>query len=88
MRSRWGLGISIDQLDLQWKQWLGYGGDKQVSATISTDHHDPTLGNRINDLLAESSSIILFSLAALLTVVVGGALMIRSRGSDSEPTEL
>ncbi len=83
-----GLGISIDQLDLQWKQWLGYGGDKQVSATASADHHDPTLGNRINDLIAASSSVILFSFAALLTIVVGGAIMIRSRGSDSEPTEL
>ncbi len=83
-----GLGISIDQLDLQWKQWLGYGGDKQVTATTSGDHRNPSLGDRVNDLLAESGSVILFSFAAVLTIVVGSVLLFRSRDSDGEPTEL
>jgi len=83
-----GLGISLDQLDSQWKQWLGYGGDKQVSPTASTDRQDPTLGSRINDFLAESESVIVIGLAGLLTIAVGGTFMIRSRGSDGEPTEL
>ncbi len=65
------LGISIDQLDKEWKAWLGYGGDKQVSATIDGNHSEPGIGQRVDDLLAASASIIVITVAALMTVVVG-----------------
>ncbi len=82
-----GLGISIDQLDTDWKIWLGYGGDRQVSATTNSNHNDTGVGQQINDLLATSSSVLLMGLAALFTIVVGTLLMLRGRHSDREPLE-
>jgi hypothetical protein len=81
-----GLGITIDQLDKEWKDWLGYGGDRGVTASTST-YHDNGIGHRLDDLLATSSSVLLISFAALLTLVTGAILTFRSRSSRNEEPE-
>lgn len=82
-----GLGMTIDQLDMQWKAWLGYGGDKQISATIDTNHGGPGIGQQINDLLATSVSILWIGLAALLCLVAGTVVIIRSHRSHGDPLD-
>ncbi len=77
-------GISIDQLDTQWKNWLGYSGDKGVSASTDNHQNGGGIGQDFGDFLATSSTTLLLGLAALLSLVVGAIFMLRARRSEGE----
>lgn len=79
-----GLGISLDQLDKEWKDWLGYKGDKPVSATVDAARGDAGTGQHNRDQLVASASAILVGVAAILCLVAGAAYALRSRTTRNQ----
>ncbi len=79
-----GLGISIDQLDKEWKDWLGYSGDKEAAAAIDPGTTDPGIGQGPLDVLASSTSLLLIGSAAVLCIVAGAYVLRRSHSESNE----
>ncbi len=79
-----GLGISIDQLDKEWKDWLGYKGDKGTIASVDTGSPSPGIGQGLGDLLASSTSLLLLGSTAILCIAAGVYLMRRTRSEHNE----
>lgn len=72
------LGISIEQLDYEWKQWLGYPGDSPSLGT-TTGPIDPQ-DSRLAGLLQHGMNATM----VLLAIGAGGLVVLRLRRVDDE----
>jgi hypothetical protein len=77
-------GFSLDELDKQWKAWLGYKGDQQVTATIDPSQDGSHPGQAIDDFVASFGPDIIIGVAALFTIVLGFTLLIRALSTKDE----
>jgi hypothetical protein len=77
-------GFSLDELDKEWKAWLGYGGDKQVAATINPGNGDSGPGQFVDNLAASVGPEIGIGVAALLTLGLGFMLTMRALAAKDE----
>lgn len=73
------LGIGIDELDQQWKDWLGYGGDAAAPVAIPGAERS-TPDDQVPFLL----TTVPLALAALFCIVLGTILLVRARSSKQE----
>jgi len=81
-------GFSLDELDKEWKAWLGYGGDQQVTATVDPSQSGSGPGQAFGDLMAAYGPNIVIGVAALFTVVLGVSLTLRALSAKDENESL
>src|SRR5690606_42158048 len=70
------LGVSLDQLDQEWKAWLGYQGDRPGA---SLTFNNGRAGESPFSELTPIEDITAVALV-LLAIVAGAALVVRRRG--------
>jgi len=77
-------GFSLDELDKEWKAWLGYGGDQQVTATVDPGHNTSGLGQAFDDFVATFGPNIVIGIAALVTLALGLTITLRTLTAHDE----
>jgi hypothetical protein len=78
------LGLSLDELDAEWKDWLGYEGDRQAGLVPATE--DPSTAQRLERFLAAAGLAPVLMLAGLVVILLGLSTMVRAlRAPADEP---
>jgi hypothetical protein len=70
------LGISLDELDREWKAWLGYQGDKPTTAHKPSSPGNGNPAERLPDLLTHLDALT-YAAIALLCLVSGAVIVTR-----------